>query len=704
MKVKLLAADGDRVKKGAAVLRVEGPTAALLTAERTALNFLQRLSGIATLARRYADVVAGTGVRIVDTRKTTPGWRALEKYAVRCGGCFNHRSSLGEHVLIKDNHIAAAGSLTKAVRTLPRRRTRTPRRSRSRQDARRGARGAARRRGVILLDNMTPAGVRAAVAVIAGAAVVEVSGGVKFDTLRDYALPGVDVISIGALTHSAVGGGSQPDPARRSAVKCETIHTDCLVMGAGLAGSAYALHAARPAFKVELLSLGEPLVANSDWAQGGIIYDTTPDPASLARDIIEASDGTANPAAIEQLVREGPAAVKELLLDNLRWILRPRCRRRLDLTREGGHSRGASSTPRMPPATRSSPAWRRASTPHPRITRRSGWVAIDLLTLSHNSARPSRSLRAAHLLRRLRARHRTGEVRRHRGEEDHPRDRRPRAGFPAHDEPARQRRARRGDGLPRRRAPHRPRIRAVSPDGVRQAERPAFPRHRGTARRGRGARQRRGRRFMDAVHPRGSLAPRDVVARAIKQDLAASGEACVYLDLSAMKPEFIRERFPGHLRALPEGGRRHHARADPVVPAAHFSCGGVHTDLQGRTNVRHLNAIGETACTGLHGANRLASTSLLECLVGARARAPTPSEIAELRQSLRLPDPGLEWKSPAREADLMLVRQDCSRSAPRCGTTPASCARRASGRARRILLELREEIQSFYRDCRPRAT
>jgi nicotinate-nucleotide pyrophosphorylase (carboxylating) len=115
--VELATADGDRVSDGSDVLRVEGPTISLLTAERTALNFLQRLSGIATLSRRFADAAekTGTGVRIVDTRKTTPGWRALEKYAVRCGGCFNHRSSLGEHVLIKENHIAAAGSLTKAV-------------------------------------------------------------------------------------------------------------------------------------------------------------------------------------------------------------------------------------------------------------------------------------------------------------------------------------------------------------------------------------------------------------------------------------------------------------------------------------------------------------------------------------------------------------------------------------------------------------
>ena len=204
LKVKLLAADGDRVKKGAAVLRVEGPTIALLTAERTALNFLQRLSGIATQARRYADVVRGTGVRIVDTRKTTPAYRALEKYAVRCGGCFNHRSSLGEHVLIKDNHIAAAGSLTEAVRLCQ---AAAPHGAKIEVEAgtlaevREAVRAGA---GIILLDNMTPAGVRAAVQAIAGRAVVEVSGGVKFDTLRDYALPGVDVISIGALTHSAV--------------------------------------------------------------------------------------------------------------------------------------------------------------------------------------------------------------------------------------------------------------------------------------------------------------------------------------------------------------------------------------------------------------------------------------------------------------------------------------------------------------------
>jgi nicotinate-nucleotide pyrophosphorylase (carboxylating) len=204
LKVKLKAKDGDRVQKGAIVLRVEGPTVALLTAERTALNFLQRLSGVATQSRKYAAAVVGTGVRIVDTRKTTPGWRALEKYAVRCGGCYNHRASLGEHVLIKDNHIAAAGSLTKAVKLC---RDEAPHGAKIEVEAKSLAevKEAVRAKAeVILLDNMTPAEVTRAVATIAGAAVVEVSGGVSYETLRDYALPGVDVISIGALTHSAV--------------------------------------------------------------------------------------------------------------------------------------------------------------------------------------------------------------------------------------------------------------------------------------------------------------------------------------------------------------------------------------------------------------------------------------------------------------------------------------------------------------------
>jgi nicotinate-nucleotide pyrophosphorylase (carboxylating) len=203
LKVTQKARDGDRVRKGGRVLAISGSTVSLLTAERTALNFLQRLSGIATLSRRYADAAAGTGIRVVDTRKTTPGFRALERHAVRCGGCHNHRSSLGEHVLIKDNHIAAAGSIARAI---ARAKAAAPHLSRieveakSLAEVRQAVRSGA---DAVLLDNMAPLQVAAAVMIIGGAALVEVSGGVRLETLRDYALPGVDAISIGALTHSA---------------------------------------------------------------------------------------------------------------------------------------------------------------------------------------------------------------------------------------------------------------------------------------------------------------------------------------------------------------------------------------------------------------------------------------------------------------------------------------------------------------------
>jgi nicotinate-nucleotide pyrophosphorylase (carboxylating) len=202
LKVRLLARDGDRVKRGALVMRIAGPTAAILAAERTALNFLQRLSGIATQSARYAAAVAGTGVQVIDTRKTTPGWRDLEKYAVRTGGCGNHRRSLAAMFLIKDNHIAAAGSLTRAVelcRAAARRGIKVEVEAKTLAEVKEAASSGA---DIILLDNMTPARIRAAVAIIGGRAKVEVSGGVTFQTLRKFALPGVDFISVGALTHS----------------------------------------------------------------------------------------------------------------------------------------------------------------------------------------------------------------------------------------------------------------------------------------------------------------------------------------------------------------------------------------------------------------------------------------------------------------------------------------------------------------------
>lgn len=205
--IEVLAKDGVRVAPGMSVMRVEGPARAILSAERVALNFVQRMSGVATLTRQYVDRVEGTKTRILDTRKTIPLWRDLDKYAVACGGGTNHRHGLWDQVLIKDNHLAAlAGADPNPVAA-------AVRRARSgfpgllveveADNLEQVGWGAAAGADIILLDNMSLAELREAVALVGGRSKTEASGGVRLDTVRGIADTGVDFISVGAITHSA---------------------------------------------------------------------------------------------------------------------------------------------------------------------------------------------------------------------------------------------------------------------------------------------------------------------------------------------------------------------------------------------------------------------------------------------------------------------------------------------------------------------
>jgi nicotinate-nucleotide pyrophosphorylase (carboxylating) len=196
-------ADGSRVAAGTTLLTLSGATRTLLRAERVALNLVQRLCGIATLTGTFVDAVQGLPVKIVDTRKTTPGLRLLEKYAVRAGGGHNHRYSLSDGVLIKDNHIAACGSITEAVRRVRARVPHTINVEVETDTLAQVEECLACGVGVIMLDNMDLATLRRAVALIDGRALVEASGGVNLQTVRGIAETGVDIISVGALTHSA---------------------------------------------------------------------------------------------------------------------------------------------------------------------------------------------------------------------------------------------------------------------------------------------------------------------------------------------------------------------------------------------------------------------------------------------------------------------------------------------------------------------
>lgn len=205
--VQFRALDGTKVPAGFTLLEIRGQAAPLLTAERTALNFVQRLSGISTLTSRYVQAVAGTNARILDTRKTTPGWRSFEKYAVRCGGGANHRQGLHDQILIKDNHRVAlanepGGAIAAAVqrsrKAYPNLKVEVE--ADTLDEVQQAVAAGA---DIILLDNMSPALMKEAVELVAGRSKTEASGGITLESIPAVAATGVDYISVGALTHSA---------------------------------------------------------------------------------------------------------------------------------------------------------------------------------------------------------------------------------------------------------------------------------------------------------------------------------------------------------------------------------------------------------------------------------------------------------------------------------------------------------------------
>jgi L-aspartate oxidase len=475
--------------------------------------------------------------------------------------------------------------------------------------------------------------------------------------------------------------------------------TDCLVIGAGLAGAAYALVAARAGLKVALVSRGNDFDANSDRAQGGIIYDTAGADGLLAQDILEASAGSANPAAVNHLVEHGPAAVEELLMGAHPVEFDREPDGNLQFTREGGHSARRIIHARDMTGHAILKSVFQQVAEEPNITRYTGATAVDLLTLSHNAEGaayryapltcfgawillPDAAEPVAFIAKKtILATGGLGQIYQHSTNW---------AGSVGH-----------GVAMA-----YRVGARVIDMEYV-QFHPTVFygkraPRFLITeAIRGEGAVlvNAAGEHFMESVHKRGSLAPRDIVSRAIHRELTESGEPCVFLDLEAMERDKLRERFPTVYNSCLRHGVDISREPIPVVPAAHYSCGGIHADLNGRTNILHLNAIGETGCTGLHGANRLASTSLLECLTSGRfAALQDAGDIASLNYELPEPRP---WKSPQYEADPTLIAQDLD-LVQQTMWNYAGIVRtpRRLTRARRILLEAREEIQSFYRNCR----
>lgn len=197
--------DGDEVEKGTVIAKIEGSAHALLAGERTALNFMQRMSGVATMARKFATTIQDTKTKILDTRKTIPGWRLLDKYASQCGGAVNHRIGLYDMMMIKDNHISAAGGIVRALEmskeVFDEGRIKIEIETASLDDVQTALRAGGFHR--IMFDNFTPDDVKKAVELVGGKYETEASGGITLDTALEYAKAGVDYLSTGAITHSA---------------------------------------------------------------------------------------------------------------------------------------------------------------------------------------------------------------------------------------------------------------------------------------------------------------------------------------------------------------------------------------------------------------------------------------------------------------------------------------------------------------------
>ncbi len=200
--VNKLVKDGSKVKSGSKIAEIHGKTKAVLKGERLGLNLLQRMSGIATMSNKYAEAVKEYSVRIVDTRKTTPGLRVLEKYAVKVGGCHNHRFNLSEAVMIKDNHIRASGGIEKAILKIRDKIPHTMKIEVEVEDIESLKEAIKAGADIVMLDNMRIEDMKRAVKVAGGRVILEASGGITFDRIIDIAKTGVDIISIGALTHS----------------------------------------------------------------------------------------------------------------------------------------------------------------------------------------------------------------------------------------------------------------------------------------------------------------------------------------------------------------------------------------------------------------------------------------------------------------------------------------------------------------------
>lgn len=483
-----------------------------------------------------------------------------------------------------------------------------------------------------------------------------------------------------------------------------TVHreTDILIIGGGLAGLAAAWEAARRGRQVTLLTSGSGAEETNTYrAQGGIIYRAPGEsPGELVADILAVGGGLSSPSAARLLSEEGPAKVKQILIEELQipFDLSKESADELHLTSEAGHSRPRIIHYKDQTGLAIERAFFQQVRSRANVDVLTNVTAVDLLTPSHHSLEPTDVYRplscvGAYVLNQL-----TGTISPLLAKETILATGGLGDVFLHTTNPP----GARGDGIA---MAYRAGARIINmqyvqfhptallaPDGCFLISETV---------RGEGGClvDRHGNEFMQRFHVAGSLAPRDIAARAIYQMMLETGEPCVYLDISHKPAEQLRERFPAIYAMCIQRNIDLTREPIPVVPAAHYSCGGIVTDDCGRTNLDRLRAVGEVACTGLHGANRLASTSLLECLVwGTRAGASAAQRVASEE---RFCFPGIaEWRYEREPADPALIAQDwLTIQHTMWNYVGLIRSEKRLNRAMRVLRELDLEVARFYEKC-----
>lgn len=472
------------------------------------------------------------------------------------------------------------------------------------------------------------------------------------------------------------------------------LHTDCLVIGAGIAGCVYAHEAAKKGLKTILLSCGPLEDANSDLAQGGIVYEPHLVMQDLLEDVQLATAHLCNDDAVRTLSQAGCKAIEEIFLKEAPANFDRDEKGALRFTREGAHRKNRIIYSKDTTGHALLSAIQKAILHNPAITVMPDTSAIDLLTLSHSSTNildryypltvfgayvldnTSGEVFAITAKKTVLATGGVGQVYRHTTNFQH-----------AY-----------GHGIA---MAYRVGARVMNMEFV-QFHPTVFAKGKNflisEALRGEGAilRNCRGEAFMPRYHALKDLAPRDIVARAIEQERLETSHNCVYLDITHEPAEFTKNRFPAIYKKCLESGIDLTKQPIPVVPAAHYFCGGIYATPQGRTNIVNLNAIGETACTGYHGANRLASTSLLEAVaMGYLCAAADAQDIAQ--NNFHIPEPKA-WVIPSEKPDINLVKQDLDTLKNTMWNYVGLVRSHTRlNRAEKILRHLHNEIDAFYK-------